>query len=57
MPELSIVMPVYNTALFLKRSIDSVLTQTFTDWELIIVDDGSTDASQPVFFDGSNAST
>jgi len=39
----SAIMPTYNSMAHLKESIDSVLAQTFTDWELIIVDDGSTD--------------
>lgn len=41
--EISIIMPVYNETGLLKRSISSVLNQTFSDWELIIIDDGSTD--------------
>ena len=43
MPKVSIVMPVYNGEKYLKESIDSVIDQTFTDWELIIVNDCSTD--------------
>lgn len=39
--EISIIMPVYNEKSFLSHSIESVLNQTFQDWELIIVDDGS----------------
>ncbi len=44
-PKLSLIMPVYNAAKFLKRSVDSVLNQTFDDLELILVNDGSTDDS------------
>jgi len=43
MPLFSIVIPTYNRSGFLNRAIDSVLSQSFTDYELIIVDDGSTD--------------
>jgi glycosyltransferase involved in cell wall biosynthesis len=38
-------MPVFNAALFLRRAVDSVLKQTYQNWELICVDDGSTDNS------------
>lgn len=44
-PRATAVMPVYNREEYLKDTIDSVLTQTFTDFEFIIVDDGSTDRS------------
>jgi glycosyltransferase involved in cell wall biosynthesis len=44
-PKVSIVMPCYNAAAHLQTSIGSVLAQTRQDWELIIVDDGSTDQS------------
>lgn len=44
-PFFSVIMPVYNGELYLKAAIDSLLNQTFTDWELIVVDDGSTDNS------------
>ena len=47
-PTISIIMPVYNGATFLAESIDSILVQTFTDWELIIVDDSSTDTSRAI---------
>lgn len=47
-PLLSVVMPVYNAAPYLPKAIDSVLSQTFKDFELIIVDDASTDASYTI---------
>lgn len=47
-PTLSIIVPVYNVCAFLEKCIDSILAQTFTDFELIIVDDGSTDGSSEI---------
>jgi glycosyltransferase involved in cell wall biosynthesis len=40
-PEVSVVLPSYDRVRFLRHAVDSVLTQTFQDWELIIADDGS----------------
>lgn len=47
MVKISVVMPVYNTPVpFLKEAVDSILNQTFKDFEFIIIDDGSTDGSR-----------
>lgn len=45
MPKVSIVLPSFNGERYIRESIESVINQTFTDWELIIVDDCSTDAT------------
>jgi glycosyltransferase involved in cell wall biosynthesis len=42
-PEVSIILPTYNRADVIGRAIDSIRAQTFTDWELVVIDDGSTD--------------
>ena len=44
-PRFSIIIPVYNVAPYLRECLDSVLAQTFTGWEAICIDDGSTDGS------------
>ena len=44
-PMVSIIIPIYNTEECLPQCLDSVLSQSFTDWELLLVDDGSTDNS------------
>lgn len=43
MPKISVIVPVYNVEKYLRQCIDSILAQTFADFELILVDDGSTD--------------
>ena len=44
-PKLSIIIPIYNTGPYLPRCFDSILSQSYTDFELLLVDDGSTDNS------------
>lgn len=44
-PKISIIVPVYNVEKYLPRCIDSILAQTFTDFELLLIDDGSKDRS------------
>lgn len=45
MPKVSIIVPVYNVEKYIRNCLDSIRNQTFTDWECILVDDGSTDKS------------
>jgi glycosyltransferase involved in cell wall biosynthesis len=45
MPKVSVIMPVYNAERFLESAIESIFTQTFTDYELLVINDGSTDRS------------
>ena len=47
-PFYSIIIPTYNRSKFISRAINSVLDQTFSDWEIILVDDGSTDNTRDV---------
>ena len=51
MPLVSVIMPVYNGEKYLAQAIDSILGQTFTDFELLIVDDGSQDRSAEIMQD------
>lgn len=44
-PKISVIVPVYNTEKYLRECVDSILAQTFTDFELLLIDDGSTDNS------------
>ena len=48
MIRVSVVMPVYNGEKYLKQSIESVIQQSYKDWELIIVNDCSTDRSRDI---------
>ncbi|MFA6407402.1 MAG: glycosyltransferase [Candidatus Paceibacterota bacterium] len=47
-PKISVVLPVYNGFLFISRAVESILTQTFKDFELIIIDDGSSDGTRDI---------
>ncbi|MBB6109098.1 Glycosyl transferase family 2 [Mucilaginibacter lappiensis] len=47
-PAISVTMPVYNSASFLREAMDSILTQSFTDFEFVILNDGSTDNSKEI---------
>ncbi len=48
MPKLSIITPCYNAEKYIAKLIDSVIASTFTDWEYLVVDDGSTDNSADI---------
>ena len=48
MPEVTVLMPVYNAGRFLRAAIDSILTQTFENYEFLIINDASTDMSRSV---------
>lgn len=45
MPLISIIIPVYNSENAINRCIDSIMSQVFQDWELLLIDDGCTDKS------------
>lgn len=47
-PTISVLLPVYNAERFLSEAIDSILQQTFTDFELLLLNDGSTDRSEDI---------
>jgi glycosyltransferase involved in cell wall biosynthesis len=47
-PRVSVIMPVYNTERYLKEAVDSILEQTFTDFELIAINDGSKDGCKEI---------
>src|SRR5688500_20256063 len=48
MSKLTVLMPAYNAADFIREAIDSVLNQTFLDFELLIINDGSTDQTKEI---------
>ena len=51
MPEITVLMPVRNGEKYIKNAIDSVLNQTLTDFEFLIIDDGSTDRTVKIIQD------
>ena len=51
MAKISLIVPVYNTAEYLEKCMESVLAQTFSDFEVMLVDDGSTDGVSPAMCD------
>lgn len=53
-PKVSIIIPVYNVEKYLNQCLDSILAQTFKDFEIILVDDGSTDGSDKICDDYAN---
>jgi glycosyltransferase involved in cell wall biosynthesis len=48
MPKVDVIMPAYNAARYLPAAIESVMAQTFTDWRILVIDDGSTDRTVEV---------
>lgn len=50
-PKISVIIPVYNCEKYLREAIESVLNQTFKDFELIVIDDGSTDNTKEIIED------
>ena len=47
-PAVSVIMPAYNCEKYIEAAIRSVVSQTFTDWELIVLDDGSSDSTREI---------
>src|ERR1700748_2633570 len=48
MPKVDVIIPAYNAARYLPTAIESVIAQSFEDWQIQLVDDGSTDTSSEV---------
>ena len=48
MPKVSVEIPCYNCEKYIEETMQSVVNQTYTDWEIVAVDDGSTDNSKEV---------
>lgn len=56
-PRFSVIVPLYNKFPYVRKALNSIISQTFTDWECIIVDDGSTDGSAAICEDFINSLT
>lgn len=50
MAKVSIIIPVYNTSKYIKNCLDSILAQTMSDYEIILIDDNSTDHSYDIMY-------
>ncbi len=55
MPRFSVIIPLYNKAPYVRKTVESILGQTFSDYELIIIDNGSTDGSSEIVADISDS--
>lgn len=51
MPKVSVVMPAFNAEKYIREAVDSILNQTFTDFEFIIINDGSTDHTKEIILE------
>ncbi|MBQ0048897.1 MAG: glycosyltransferase [Bacteroidales bacterium] len=50
-PKISVILPCYNVGQYIQRGLDSILSQTFAEWEAIMIDDGSTDETPAIIED------
>lgn len=49
MPKISVIVPVYNVENYIEKCIESILSQTYTDFELLLINDGSSDKSGSIY--------